>query len=161
MDSDGALLLASVVLVVALLALTAGRFRRDEEWLVLYTLGKTSKKHIRGSWTMYPYQYEFGDWVVFFAVPLINHAVRVKGELQGVWEDMRDALPFGVKVARPSLDRTRGVWSVRAQGIDDDARDWHTFDVEGSGLTEVAALEELVGHLRVAVTAARRTAPKS
>ena len=145
-----------VILAVLFLA-TARRFRRHEEWLVLYRMGKTSKENIRGSWSAYPYQYEIGDWIVFSAIPLVDRYVRVTGELQEAWAGVRDVLPFGVKVDRPTVATATGAWVIRARGWDEEAADVHSIDVEASGLSEVAALRELADRLRAAATSRRRT----
>jgi hypothetical protein len=141
----GFVLLTGILLV---LLASAQRFRRHEEWLILYRLGKTSKENIRGPWTQAsPFQGVFGDYVVVLRLPFIDRGVRVQGELMEAWMDVREALPFGVAVSRPTRDAANGVWVVRARGWDPEARGSQQLDVEASGLTEATAVHELATRL--------------
>lgn len=144
-------ILTCMAAALLFLAATPRRFRRDDEWLVRYRLGRTSREGIRGPWGEHLNQYVLGDHVVFFAVPFVDRCVRVRGELKTAWAEVREVLPSGVKVTRPAFETSAGVWVVRARAYEEDAGTGQAIDLEVSDVTEVATLRELVARLSEAM----------
>ena len=136
------------VTVALFLVGTTRRFKRHEEVAVVYRFGRTtSQERICGTWTAYPHQYEFGDHVYVTVLPIIERVVRVRGETARAWLDLQRSLPLDVAVDRPALDVSRRMWVVRAHGWVWDANPPRSIDLEGSGLTETTALDDLSARL--------------